>query len=101
MELNPNWGGGKIVHRKGYVMVRVPEHPRVKGKQSAYVFEHILVVEDHIGRYLNENEQVHHKNGVKDDNRLKNLELWTGSHPNGCRVSDLLDWAKEIIELYG
>lgn len=46
------------------------------------------------------NEQVHHKNGDRSDNRLKNLELWTTSQPAGQRVKDKLKWAKEFIKIY-
>lgn len=93
-----DWRGNKIMHRRGYVQVRVPNHPNAV---SGYVFEHRLVMEDHLGRLLKKNENVHHKNGVKDDNRLENLELWVTTQPAGQRAKDLVAWAQEIIELYG
>lgn len=82
---NPKWRGGRIV-RKGYVMIHAPEHP---SKSSKYVAEHRLVMENHLGRYLKNNERVHHINGIKDDNRIENLELWETGHPYGQRVEDL------------
>ena len=80
-------------------MVRAPDHPRATSGPS--VFEHILVAEDLLGRYLHHGETVHHRNGVRDDNRPENLELWTTPKPSGVRVSDAIAWAYEIIERYG
>jgi len=79
-------------------MVRVPEHPRAT--TGNYVFEHVLVMEELLGRYLLPGENVHHRNGVRDDNRPENLELWTGPQPAGIRARDAVAWAREILARY-
>jgi hypothetical protein len=60
-------------------------------------WEHRVVVERELGRVLRNFENVHHKNGVRDDNRPENLELWAVPQPAGQRVEDLVDW---VIEAY-
>ncbi len=78
-------------------MVRAPGHPRATS--GPYVFEHILVAEDLLGRYLHDGETVH-RNGVRDDNRPENLELWTTPQPSGIRVSDAIEWAYALLKRY-
>lgn len=98
MEANSNWKGGRSRHKAGYVVLRVPGHPRTG--RHPYVFEHILVAEELLGRYLLVGDTVHHRNGVREDSRPENLELWTRPQPAGIRVSDAIAWAPEIIERY-
>jgi len=81
----------------GYVLLWVPDHPFAS---RGRVFEHRLVMERSLGRLLEPDESVHHKNGVRDDNRLKNLELWSSRHPAGCRVEDRVAFAIEILRRY-
>lgn len=76
------------VNKDGYV---------IKGKTK----QHREVMAEKIGRPLLRHETPHHKNGVRHDNRPENLELWSTSQPAGQRAIDKLEWAKEIIALYG
>src|SRR5207247_2734782 len=70
---NHHWKGGRTKHHAGYLMVRMPDHPRAK--TQAYDFEHILVMEAKLGRMLFADASVHHKNGTRDNNRPENLDL--------------------------
>lgn len=73
-EKNANWRGGRFVANRGYVIVCCPGHPYPL--EGNYVIEHRLVMEKHIGRYLKPEEEVHHINEIKTDNRLSNLMLF-------------------------
>ncbi len=89
---NPAWKGGQTRNTKGYVYVLTPDR--------GYVAAHHIVMEGIIDRRLVDKENVHHLNGVKDDNRPENLELWSRSQPTGQRVRDKIAWAKELLVLY-
>jgi protein-arginine kinase activator protein McsA len=80
--------GKKTVDHHGYVHVYYPEHHSVVGRKRKVVFEHRLVMEQMMGRPLQSNEEVHHLNGKRDDNRPENLELWIKRQPAGIRATD-------------
>lgn len=73
--------------RGGYVRRTMPDGRRV--------LEHVLVMEQHFGRRLVDGENVHHKNGIRHDNDLGNLELWLVVQPTGQRVEDLMKYIAE------
>lgn len=83
--------GTGYIDRQGYVQMQINGR---KGGEHRFVYEKIL------GRELLPGENVHHINGVRDDNRPENLELWVTSQPSGQRVEDKVAWAKEILARY-
>ena len=94
--LHPRWRGGVTVNGK-YVLVYAPLHPYAKknrGRKNGYVYEHRLVMEKHLGRYMKREEIVHHKNKEHRDNRIENLIIFKNSashmryHKNPKHVKD-------------
>jgi len=88
---NQNWKGGRY-KANGYVFVLRPDHPHAN--RQGYVREHRLVMEKALKRFLSPKEIVHHKNNVRDDNRLENLELFSGHSKHAASTGF---WRKEII----
>ncbi len=98
--MNSNWRGGRTRHKRGYL------HDQDMLEDVATVAcPRMLWCPDHheemLGRLLLPGENVHHRNGVKDDNRPENLELWTRPQPTGIRADEAVAWARQIIALYG
>jgi hypothetical protein len=73
---------GRRIDGDGYIIIYKPDHPYAT--KRGMVSEHRLVMEEHLGRYLTNNEKVHHKNGNRQDNRIENLKLY-GSHSDHIR----------------
>lgn len=92
--------GSRKTNSDGYVLVKRPDSP-IAQPSTGYVFEHRLVMSEHLERPLFTHETPHHKNGVRDDNSLDNLELWSVSQPAGQRVQDKIDWAIAFLSEYG
>ena len=67
--------GHKKKRKDGYVAVYFPDHP--KSNKDGYIMEHVLVMECCIGRWIKDDEVVHHINHIRNDNRIENLQLMT------------------------
>jgi hypothetical protein len=94
-----------IKHPIGTIVVDVSGYSRIKVSEGHspdidWAKHHRYVVENKIGRKLLSFESIHHKNGVKSDNRYSNLEIWVTKQPKGQRPKDLIKYAKWILKTY-
>jgi hypothetical protein len=87
------------INPRGYVTL-TGKHGHPNAYARGQIYEHIYVMSEKLGRPLRPGENVHHVNGVRDDNRPENLELWVTYQPKGQRPSDLVAWAHEILRRY-
>lgn len=67
---NPCFKGGRYLDLMGYVVLRTVENGKI-----VRIREHRFVMQKYLGRKLSRSEVVHHKNHIKNDNRLENLEV--------------------------
>jgi len=89
---------GENITSNGYKKIRIQ---REVGKKVEWILEHRYVMEQHLGRLLYRDENIHHKDGNRLNNDISNLELWVERQPQGQRVEELVTWAREIIHRYG
>lgn len=78
--------GAKKKRTDGYISVYFPDHPL--SNKDGYIMEHVLVMECAIGRHIKKDEVVHHKNGIRSDNRLSNLQLMTFREHSGYHMAE-------------
>jgi len=97
-KLHPYWRGGKFEHH-GYVYILDKENLNVNA--NGYVAEHVKVMSEYLGRPIDTKiESIHHKNGIRNDNRIENLELRIKGHGYGHSVEDAIDYAIWILKRY-
>lgn len=96
-ELNCHWKGGKYQSKAGYIILSDHNHPNAK---HGHIAEHIKMMSEILGRPLFPGETVHHKNGIKNDNKSENLELRLKNHGPGQRINDLVPYWIEMLGRY-
>jgi hypothetical protein len=97
--IQPKCPPKRVEDKNGYIeLTNMHDYPG--SKKNGRIFEHRYNMSEHLGRPLLPHENVHHKNGQRDDNNISNLELWSTSQPSGQRVKDKLEWAVAFVRQY-
>jgi hypothetical protein len=87
------------ISKAGYKILTKHGHPNAS-KKTGKILEHTFIMSVHLGRPLFKGETVHHINGIRQDNRIENLELWNSQHGGGQRVEDKIKFYIEFLEQY-
>ena len=91
--------GSGYIDNSGYKIIYNMTHPN--SMKSGKILEHVLIMSNHLSRAIRKDESIHHKNGIRHDNRIENLELRCSHHGRGQTVEDIIEWAKEAFKDYG
>jgi hypothetical protein len=85
-------------YRSGYALLTNRQHPNAN--KDGKISEHVLVMTEYLGRPIRKGETIHHKNGIRDDNRIENLELRSGQHGQGAKVNDMIEFCIDYLKRY-
>lgn len=86
--------------KDGYIIISRRGHPN-SDQKNGKIGQHTFIMSQLLNRPLRKTETVHHKNGIRDDNRVENLELWDKKHGPGQRVEDKINWCIQFLNEYG
>jgi endogenous inhibitor of DNA gyrase (YacG/DUF329 family) len=89
---HPSYKDGLHRTQKGYITIQV------NGKR---VLRNRYVMSNFLGRPLLRCEEVHHRDGQKENDNIENLEIWDHSHPSGQRLEEKILWAISFLEHNG